>query len=65
MESVFITRGQMADGYGISTRTLKRRLEERGFILNKGLISPKDQENIRSLLGYPKNHNSPVRGTKL
>jgi len=65
MESVFMTRVQMADGYGISTRTFKRRLEERGFILKNGLISPKDQETIRSLLGFPKNHNSFIRAVKL
>jgi hypothetical protein len=65
MESVFLTRAQMADGYGICTRTFGRRLEEKGFILNKGLISPKDQETIRTLLGLPKNQNSFTRRNKL
>jgi len=65
MGSVFMTRGQLADGYGVSTRTFKRSLVEKGFILKKGLISPKDQETIRSLLGFPKNHNSFIRAVKL
>ncbi len=58
MESVFLTRKQIADSYGICIRTFNKRLKENGFILKNGLISPKDQEAISSLLGPPPNNFS-------
>jgi hypothetical protein len=56
MESVFITREEMADKYRICARTLKNRLTDKGITLNKGLISPKDQERIYKTLGFPKDY---------
>jgi hypothetical protein len=56
MESVFMTRLQMADKYCICVRTLNNRLAEKGIVLKQGLISPKDQELIYAKLGYPPNY---------
>lgn len=64
MESVAMTRQQMADNYEICTRTLNKWLKEEGITLKKGLISPKDQEIIYSKLGHHPNHNTRKRGKK-
>jgi hypothetical protein len=55
MESVFKTKGQMADSYKVCLRTFNNKLEAKGVFLGKGLISPKDQELIYSVLGFPPN----------
>lgn len=56
MESVFMTREELAEKYRICVRTLNNRLAEKGITLNKGLISPKDQEHIYNTLGFPKDY---------
>ncbi|MCF8222886.1 MAG: hypothetical protein K9J25_07040 [Bacteroidales bacterium] len=53
MTNQFITRKEVADLYGISAKTLMRRLEKRGVKLDKGLIPPADLEKIKQVLGDP------------
>jgi hypothetical protein len=53
METKAKTRKQLADQYGICRRTFNRWLKENGIKLKKGLITPKDQELIHSIIGYP------------
>lgn len=48
------TRRQIADEYGISPRTLKRRCEKNGIDLPSGLIYPKDILLIYKKLGWPR-----------
>jgi hypothetical protein len=55
MESEAMTRGQMADGYGICVRTFNSLLKKNGIEIPKGLICPKDQERIFLKIGFPKN----------
>ena len=64
MESVFMSREEMAGYYRICVRTLNSRLAEKGIILKKGLISPKDQELIYSILGFPANYSTIRREKK-
>jgi hypothetical protein len=64
MESVFMTREEMATNYRICVRTLNSRLADKGIVLNKGLISPKDQELIYSILGFPPNYTIIKRDRK-
>lgn len=47
------TREQVADEYGISERTLRRRLKKENIVLPKGNIMPKDQLRIYESLGPP------------
>ncbi len=65
MESVAMTKEQMADSYEICVRTFNKWLKEEGIFLKKGLISPKDQGIIFTKLGFPKNLNNRKRGNKL
>ena len=52
MKTKAITRQQLADQYGVCRRTLNRWLKENGIKLRNGLITPKDQELIRSMIGH-------------
>jgi len=47
------TKQQMAHEYGVSTKTFHKLLQKRQIILDRGLIYPKDQENIYNELGLP------------
>jgi len=47
------TRKQLADEYGISVRTLNRRLYRYGIKPPPGLILPAWQKKIYKLLGNP------------
>ena len=64
MESVGMTRQQMADNYEICPRTLNKWLKEKGITVPKGLISPKDQEYIYSKLGHHPNNKTRKKGGK-
>jgi hypothetical protein len=57
IESLVMTRQQMADMYLVTRRTFIKWLKDDGFTLKKGLITPKDQERIISILGTPPNQN--------
>ena len=47
------TRQQIAIEYGISPRTLKRKLQKLGIFLPSGLIFPEEQTLIYQKLGKP------------
>lgn len=47
------TREQVAKEYGISTKTLSRKLAAKGIDLPKGLIFPRWQKLIYQQLGWP------------
>ena len=47
------TKQQMADEYGVCRKTFTKLLQKRKIILERGLIYPKDQENIYRELGFP------------
>jgi hypothetical protein len=53
MNGVAKTKGQLADGYGISIRTLNKWLKAENIVLNQGLISPRQQSDIIRKLGKP------------
>jgi hypothetical protein len=52
------TRQKVAEEYGISVKTLTRRLERANIILEPGIIFPKTLEIIYSSFGVPK---SPIK----
>jgi hypothetical protein len=47
------TMQQMADEYGVCRKTFSKLLQKKQIILGRGLIYPKDQENIYNELGIP------------
>jgi hypothetical protein len=47
------TKQQMADEYGVCRKTFNRLLLKKHIILERGLISPKDQMTIYNELGLP------------
>jgi hypothetical protein len=49
------TRHEIADEYGISVKTLHRRLKKADINLSKGIIMPKDVIIIYRAFGVPKN----------
>jgi predicted site-specific integrase-resolvase len=48
------TKQQIANEYGICTKTLNKWLKEGKIRINRGLINPKGQERIYKKLGIPK-----------
>jgi len=48
------TRQQIAEEYGVCTKTFNKLLKNKGIILDKGLITPKDQQIIYERIGIPK-----------
>lgn len=48
------TKKQIANEYGICTKTLNKWLKKEDIPLQRGLISPKSQELIYEKLGNPK-----------
>ena len=53
MSSKAKTRQEIANEYGICTKTLKKWLALNNITLGRGLIPPKDQKLIYESLGYP------------
>jgi hypothetical protein len=47
------TKQQMADEYGVCRKTFAKLLVKKNIRLERGLIYPKDQENIYNVLGEP------------
>jgi hypothetical protein len=47
------TKQQMADEYGVCRKTFNKLLRKKRIRLDRGLISPKDQQNIYDKLGRP------------
>jgi hypothetical protein len=48
------SKKEIANEYGICTKTLNKWLDEEGIVLKRGLISPKKQETIYERFGFPK-----------
>lgn len=46
------SRKAFAGELAITTRTLERRLKATNYTLRKGMLSPKDQQDIKLILGY-------------
>jgi hypothetical protein len=51
------SKRQIADEYGICTKTLTKWLKDEKIFLKRGLINPKRQEIIYKRLGFP---NIPI-----
>jgi len=49
------TKQQIADEYGVCRKTFTKLLIKKHIKLGRGLIYPKDQKIIYSILGSPKN----------
>jgi phage antirepressor YoqD-like protein len=49
------SRQQIADEYGICTKTLNKWFRQEGIRIKRGLINPKQQDFIYKKLGIPKN----------
>lgn len=47
------SKQQIANEYGICTKTLTKWLKEEKILLKRGLINPKRQEIIYKRLGFP------------
>jgi len=45
------TRQEIAQSYGITRRTLYRKLKAAGVVLNTGLVGMADQEKVFAVLG--------------
>ena len=56
MNSIAKTKGQVACDYGICIRTLNKWLKAENIILHPGLISPRQQSDIKRKLGKPEIH---------
>ncbi len=48
------TRKELADEYGVSPRTFRRKLKSKNLDLPNGLITPKDLEKIYQTFGVPR-----------
>lgn len=48
------TRQQVDEEYGISTKTLNRRLKKANILVSPGVIFPKTLEDIYRTFGVPK-----------
>jgi len=53
MDGTAKTLGQIASGYRICPRTLKKWLKAENIIVPKGLLSPRIQEEIEKRFGKP------------
>ena len=55
MESNAKTRYEIAEEYGVCTKTLNKWLRTNNINIGHGLITPKEQKMIYLKLGFPKN----------
>jgi hypothetical protein len=55
ISSMAKTKQQMADEYGVCWKTFDKWLKKHKIKIDRGLITPKDQNKIYSALGIPKN----------
>jgi len=54
------TKKQMAEEYGVCSKTFNEMLRRNKISIERRLITPKEQEAIYSVLGIPKNsHKFP------
>jgi hypothetical protein len=47
------TKQQMADEYGVCRKTFNKLLIKKNIKLERGVISPREQQNIYKKLGIP------------
>lgn len=52
------SRQEIAEEYGVSTRTLSRWIQNHDLLIPKGLICPKDQEVIYEKFGKAQKEES-------
>lgn len=57
----FKTKAQMAEEYGICLKTFSKLLKEHGINIRRHLITPKEQEDIYSVLGSPEEYDKSGR----
>jgi hypothetical protein len=55
----FKTRKELANELGVCNKTLKKMLREKDIVIKRGLISPKDQELIYTILGFCQGQKIP------
>ncbi len=55
LEKTAKTRQQIAEEYGVCTKTLNKWLRTNNINIGRGLITPKEQKMIYLKLGFPKN----------
>ena len=48
------TKQQLADEYGVCSKTFNKWLKKHNIEVDRGLITPKEQKIIYSILGVPK-----------
>ncbi|ERM82133.1 hypothetical protein P872_08160 [Rhodonellum psychrophilum GCM71 = DSM 17998] len=48
------SRQEVADEYGISTKTFTRWLKKEGLVISSGLLTPKEQALIYVCFGNPR-----------
>ncbi len=58
------TRAEIASEYGITVKTLKHSLKNKGIILPTGCLFPYDCQRIYEALGPPSEFQSGVEVTK-
>jgi hypothetical protein len=51
------TKKQIADEYGVCWKTFNNWLKKNNIVIDRGLITPKDQLKIYDKLGIPMNSN--------
>jgi len=47
------TRQEIADEYGVSTKTLSRWLKKKNLDISSGFVTPKEQNQIYEVFGEP------------
>ncbi len=60
-EGPAVTRAEIQRWYGITGKTLNKKLKEKGIVLPKGLVCPIDVQRIIRALGKPKNFGRIIR----
>lgn len=54
INNVVKTKQQLADEYGVCWKTFDKWIKKYKIKIDRGLITPKDQEKIYTKLGIPK-----------
>lgn len=54
-ENIAKTRQQIAEEFGVCTKTFNKWLRTNNINIGRGLITPKEQGIIYLILGFPKN----------
>ncbi|WP_339878750.1 hypothetical protein [uncultured Algoriphagus sp.] len=54
MDNQAKSRQQIADEYGVSTKTLLRWIKKERIVISNGLVTPKEQSVLYEKFGNPK-----------